>query len=265
MASRPSRTNWDLIGPGRWPMVYAMDRRVLPGLVAGLTGLALGVGAFVLRVPFLGALAGGAGLVSGGASVVLLRAVRAAEEEASGAIALTSVRDMQLAAEQNARHVVDAVTGLPDGRYFDLAVESRVAAARRHLWPLTVVLLEVGLAPDVVSERARTEALAGFAAIMRQTLREADIACRTGPTSFGLLLEDTSEEGGVWTAERLQIALSKDVSRVRRLVAGVAAYPSHGLSGPDIMTRAHQALHRASSTEPGRGLGHVEVASAELG
>ncbi|HEX9530738.1 MAG TPA: diguanylate cyclase [Acidimicrobiales bacterium] len=242
-----------------------MDRRVVPGLVAGLAACALALGAFVLRVPFLSVLAGGGALAAVGACLQLLKAVRAAEEEASGAIALTTVRDMQLAAEHNARRVVDADTGLPDGRFFDLAVDSRVAAARRHLWPMTVVLLEIGLAPDVHSERAQTDALAGFAALMRQTLREADIACRTGPRSFGLLLEDTSEEGGVWTAERLQAALSRDVSRICRLTAGVAAYPSHGLSGPHILLQARQALHRASAVAPGRGLGRVEVASADLG
>lgn len=241
-----------------------MDRRVLPGLLAGLAGLGLGMGAMVLHVPVLGLLAGIAALAGAAASLILMRAVREAEEEASGAIALTTVRDMQLAAELNARQVVDAETGLPDSRFFDLAVEGRVAAARRHLWPLTIVLLEVGLSPDAVGERARTEALAGFAALMRQTLREADIACRTGPTSFGLLLEDTSEEGGVWTAERLQIALAKDASRIHRLAAGVAAYPSHGLGGPEILHRAKQALKRACAGEPGRGLGHVEVASLDL-
>lgn len=241
-----------------------MDRRVLPGLVAGLAGLTLGVAAVVLRLPVLGALAGGAALGAAAASLTLARAVRAAEEEASGAIALTTVRDMQLAAERDARHVVDRDTGLPDARFFDLALESRVAAARRHLWPMTVVLLEVRLAPDVLSDRGRTDTMASFAAIMRETLREADIACRTGENSFGLLLDDTSEEGGVWTAERLQVALAQDQTRIRRLTAGVAGYPTHGLAGAEILHRAKQALRRASAIDPGRGLGHVEVASADL-
>ena len=85
------------------------------------------------------------------------------------------------------------------------------------------------------------------------------------------MVEDTSEEGGVWTAERLQIALARgSASRggspgpVRRLAAGVAAYPSHGLAAEEILARARGALARACRAESGSGLGQVEVARADL-
>ena len=244
---------------------------MLPGLLSGLAGLAAGVGAIVFSVPALAGVAALCALFAAGASALLLHRVRAAEEEAASAAALTSMRDLQLAAEQKARDVVDEESGLPDGRFFELALDSRVASGRRHLWPVTVVLLDVELGPDVVSRGARTEAVRQFVSVLRRTLREADIACRTGPATFALLLEDTSEEGGVWTAERLQIALARgSASRggspgpVRRLAVGVAAYPSHGLAAEEILARARGALARACRAESGSGLGQVEVARADL-
>jgi hypothetical protein len=78
------------------------------------------------------------------------------------------------------------------------------------------------------------------------------------------VLEDTAEEGGVWTAERLQIALAQDVSIVRQLAAGVATYPTPGRVADDVMARAQAALTRACAAEAGRGLGQVEVAQADL-
>jgi diguanylate cyclase (GGDEF)-like protein len=133
------------------------------------------------------------------------------------------------------------------------------------LWPVTVVLLDVGLQADADEDPdSRGRALGSFAALLRQTLREADIACRLSGTTMGLILEDTAEEGGVWTAQRLQIALSKDVTRVRRLAAGVASYPSHGLRPDEVLNRAEQALARACAAEAGHGLGEVEVAHVEL-
>lgn len=238
-----------------------MDRRALPGLVAGLAGLAFGVSAAVLSSPGLAVVAAACALAAGGASLVMLERVHRAEREADAA------RHQELPAEPEdlALPLLDHETGLPDRHYFELALDGRVAAARRHLWPVTVVLLDVGLQPDAEDQtEARAQAFASFANLLRQTLREADIACRLSSTTMGLILEDTAEEGGVWTAQRLQIALSKDITRVRRLAAGVASYPSHGLRPNEVLLRAESALNRACAAEAGHGLGEVEVAHVEL-
>ncbi len=239
------------------PMV---DRRALPGLVAGLAGLAAGVGALVLEVPELAVLAAACALTAGGVSVFQVRRVRAAERDAAGSAALAMLLDLPRGPRGDTGDLLDAETGLPDAPYFTLALEGRVAAARRHLWPVTVLLLDIGLAPECETGRARRDALASFGDLMRRTLREADISCRTGPTRFAVLLDDTGEEGGVWTAERLQVAVSHDVSKVRRMAAGVASYPTHGLEAGEVLGRAEAALARACASPAGRGLGQVEVA-----
>jgi diguanylate cyclase (GGDEF)-like protein len=238
------------------------DRRALPGLLVGVVGLLLGVAAAVLRLPVLALPA--AACAVGGAVVALLlvRLLRQAERAAAGAAELANL--LELPPGEDARTLIDGETGLPDGRFFDLAVEGRVAAGRRRLWPVTVVLLEVGPGPQAQVGRRRAEALSSFARLLRQTLREADIVCRTGDTTFGLVLEDTNEEGGVWTAERLQIALSPDLSKIRRLAAGVASYPTHGLRADEITAGAQGALTRACTMEPGAGLGRVEVAQPDF-
>ena len=240
-----------------------MDRRALPGLLAGLAGLGFGVTAAVLSSATFAVVAAACALGAGAASLAMVQRVLHAEAEAEAAV--RRIREEEAAApDDSAPPLVDEATGLPDARFFELALEGRVAAARRHLWPITVVLLEVGFGADAPDQASRDEALNAFSALLRQTLREADIACRTGPTSIGLILEDTTEEGGVWTAERLQIALAKDVTRVRRLAAGVASYPTHGLGTEEVLMRAEAALTRACAAEAGHGLGQVEVAHVDL-
>jgi diguanylate cyclase (GGDEF)-like protein len=239
-----------------------VDRDALLGLVAGLAGLAFGVAAAVLDISGLAVVSAACALVAAAASVVLVRRLHDAERDLAGATALMKLVDMPAPAREEARALVDPETALPDEHFFDLAVEGRVAAARRHLWPVAIVLLEIGL--DEMDARHRKEAVVGFTGVMRRTLREADVACRLGPTTFGLVLEDTSEEGGVWTAERLQIALARDPARIKTLAAGVASYPTHGLRAEEVLVRARTALRRACSTDPGRGLGQVEVAQADL-
>ena len=239
------------------PMV---DRRALPGLTAGLAGLACGVGALVLRLPELAVVSAACALVAGAVSVFQVRQLREAERDAAGSAALARLLDLPRSPRGGSYDLLDPETGLPDLPFFTLALEGRVSAARRHLWPVTVLLLEIGLAPECETGRARTDAIAGFADLLRRTLREADIACRTSTTRFAVVLDDTAEEGGVWTAERIQVAVSHDVSRVRRVAAGVASYPTHGLEAGDLVTGAQAALARACAMPAGRGLGQVEVA-----
>lgn len=239
------------------PMV---DHRALPGLVAGLAGLAFGVAALVFALPVLGAAAATCALAAAAVSLVQVRRLRDAERDAAGSAALARLLDLPGTRRSEVCDLLDDETGLPDARYFDLALEGRVAAARRHLWPVSVVLVEVGLDADCETGRPRAEALGGFADLVRRTLRECDIACRTGPTGFAIVLEDTAEEGGVWVAERLQVALARDMAKVRRMAAGVASYPTHGLEAGEVLVRAQAALTRACAAPAGRGLGSVEVA-----
>jgi diguanylate cyclase (GGDEF)-like protein len=241
-----------------------VDRRALLGLLSGLAGLAFGVGAAVFDRPALGVAAAACCLFTTAAALLLLQRAQAAERRAVGTAAVVKLLDLPAPAREAAPSLVDDETGLPDDRFFDLAVEGRVAAARRHLWPVTIVLLEITVAPDIKGPRSHAEAVAAFSELLRRTLRDSDIACRVGPLSFGLVLEDTAEEGGVWTAERLQIALAQDVSQVRRVAAGVASYPTHGLAADEVLARAQAALTRACAAEAGRGLGQVEVAQADL-
>ena len=241
-----------------------VDHHALPGLVAGLAGMACGVGAAVLGTPILAVAAAGLALVAGATCVLQARRVHHAAQAASGTAALANLLDLPQRARDEARSLVDPESGLPDARFFDLAVEGRVAAARRHLWPVTIVLVEVTLAHDAGAGTQQSQAVAAFAQLLRRTLREADIACRLGDMGFGLVLEDTGEEGGVWATERLKAALGQQSSRVRHLAAGVATYPTHGLRADEVMTRAQAALTRACAAGHDQGLVRVEVAQHDF-
>jgi len=225
-----------------------------------MAGLAAGVGSLVLELPELAVAAAACALLAGATSVFQVRRLRDAERDAAGSAALARLLDLPRSMRAETCDLLDPETGLPDLPFFTLALEGRVAAARRHLWPVTVLLLEIGLAPECETGRAQSEAIAGFADLLRRTLREADIACRTSTTRFAVVLDDTAEEGGVWTAERIQVAVSHDVSKIRRMAAGVASYPTHGLEAGAVLTGAQAALARACASPAGRGLGQVEVA-----
>jgi diguanylate cyclase (GGDEF)-like protein len=246
------------------PKNFFVDHRAAFGLGAGILGLICGVVAEVASVPVLGVAAGVLAVVAPVAVLPLAREVRDAEKVIAGAAAISTLRELQLAEQRDEdgaiQRMVDAESGLPDQNFFELALESRLAAARRRLWPICVVELE--LFPDQPdNEQRMRDMVVGFAGVARLTLRGSDIACRVGTTSFALILEDTDERGGDLAVRRLIHACSSQEFGVRRLAAGVASYPNHGLTAQDVLSQAWIALGRACAMgEEAGGGSTIQVA-----
>ena len=137
--------------------------------------------------------------------------------------------------------LADPDTGLLGERYFVVTLEARVAAARRHLRPLALVLLEA-----VSDANGSAESIdANLAAdVVRETLRDADTLCRLQSGRFAILLEDTPENGAIWTVERIRRRLGEQLEDVT-VWAGIACYPANGFDGPEVLDRAREALTQA--------------------
>lgn len=244
--------------PGGAPKIRDMDRRALPGLVTGLAGCGLSVTGAVLASPTAAVLGAASALLAGAWSLTMVERARAAEARADQAGSeLLLLREAE-ASQPVATSLIDPETGLPDNRWFEVTVEHRVNAARRHLWPVTIVMLDLSFDPGT----RRSAQVSGFCALLKDTLREADAICRIGAHTFSLILEDTNEAGGVWAAERLQVAVARE-ALAQGLAAGVATYPSHGMDASALLVQCRGALRRAGGSDAGFGLGHVEVASAD--
>jgi diguanylate cyclase (GGDEF)-like protein len=149
--------------------------------------------------------------------------------------------------------LLDPDTGLLDGRYFHVALEQRVAAARRKLQPLAVMLVEVDTHAESTLDFPQQ------AAVIHETLREADTICRIGPQRLGLILEEATEFGAVFAIERIRMSVNRAGGDEEHLWAGVAGYPSHALDAPQLLERAEHALERARNS----GKGWVRVARTE--
>jgi two-component system cell cycle response regulator len=151
--------------------------------------------------------------------------------------------------------LIDSNTGLFSEEFFRVALESRIAAARRHLRPIAMVLLEVveGLGASKPTP-VGAELVAGT---IKSTLREADTACRLRSGHFALLLEDTPENGAIWTVERIRRQLVEERDGLT-VWAGVACYPAHAFGPDEIVRASEQALLSAREWHQDR----IEVASA---
>ena len=159
-------------------------------------------------------------------------------------------------ADATAISLTDPLTGLFNEAFFRVTLDTRVSAARRHLRPVAVVLVQVAQgvregAPSPVSPMVVADGV-------RTTLRDADTACRLDDGRFALILEDTPENGAVWTVERVRRALAVEHPG-QTLWAGIACYPAHAFDAWELFDRAGQALDSAQEWHQDR----IEVATAE--
>ncbi len=261
-----------------------MDIRII-SLTTGLIGLALGIGSAAVGSTALAVLAGIAALVAGGLPLLAAADQRRHDDrgwEVASQLA-TTTRDLEAArvritdleqeveslgagagggaAEASGVDVdrvalTDPATDLFSEAYFHVALESRLAAARRHLRPVSVALLRSveGPAGDTVVAPPPGR----LAEAIRETIRDADIACRLDDGTFAVILEDTPENGAVWTAERIRRNL---VSRhgSHTVWAGIACYPAHAFSSDDLFRQASSALTAAQDWKQDR----IEVALSD--
>ena len=240
------------------------------GVVLGGAAAVAGLGAVAVDDPVLGVLAGMAGLAAGGALLAASKRVERAEagrvraeaeaEAEREALGRTDARVRMLQAALSAQTAApatddllnDAETGLPGRAYFAVNLDARVEAARRHLRPVAIVLLEI-------TEPTGLPADPRFVAeTLRATLRSADTACRLdGDRRYGLILEDTPETGAVWTIERLRRNLTARATAPHVVAAGVACYPAHALVTEELHRQAFDALETARNWRQDR----IEVAT----
>jgi diguanylate cyclase (GGDEF)-like protein len=257
------------------------EPRLVLSIGAGVAALAAGVVGVATDSAVLGIVAGTAGVMAAMAGVALgARARQSADrlEHAEGeirrmkrevasinaALAEEPTRrgaDTELGpmvddpGREKGEHAFDAATGLYDERYFAVLVQQQVAAARRSLRPVSVVIFEI----DGMGESDRDtqrQALGVVGDVVRRTLRESDAACRLGDLMVGAILEDTPEAGAVWAAERVRgMLLSSPIGDALTLSAGVASYPTHALTAAELVQQAGRALDEARS----RGRDRVEL------
>jgi len=75
---------------------------------------------------------------------------------------------------------------------------------------------------------------------------------------FALILEDTPENGAVWTVERVRRNLTSRHGH-HTVWAGVACYPAHAFSTDELLDQASLALEAAREWKQDR----IEVATAD--
>jgi len=157
---------------------------------------------------------------------------------------------------------VDIGTGLYNRRYVQEALKIEFARSRREQTPLALLCCDLDhfkVVNDRYGHQAGDAVLRTCAVRLRDTLRDSDIVGRWGGEEFVVVLRDTTMENASMLAERLRVAVAREVHEIevagpngpqtvqhhQTMSVGVAIYKPAMADEFDLMAAADRMLYAA--------------------
>ncbi|MEX0716115.1 MAG: GGDEF domain-containing protein [Planctomycetaceae bacterium] len=158
-------------------------------------------------------------------------------------------------AQLREQSVRDPLTGLFNRRYLEEVLEQEARRAARQQAPLGVIMLDIDRFKqfnDTHGHAAGDELLREVGQLLREHLRQTDIACRFGGEEFTLILPGASLDVLRRRAERIRSAAEgirlkfegRTLAGVT-LSLGIAEFPRHGSTGEAVLRAGDAALYQA--------------------
>lgn len=160
--------------------------------------------------------------------------------------------------EQHSR--IDTLTGLMNRRGLLETADYLFGQLQRDHDRLVVMFADLDkfkLINDTHGHAMGDEVLKRFARILRNSLRNSDIAARLGGDEFVLILTDTDAEQAEGVAQRIQEQVA-ECSATHQLecsvTIGLGEAPTHGNTLADLLAQVDRALYHAKAREGGGGI-----------
>lgn len=148
----------------------------------------------------------------------------------------------------------DPMTGLYNRRFLEDYIDNMMASLNRQKGALGVLMCDVDFFKKVNDEYGHDvgdEIIKGLAEIIKQTVRESDMAVRFGGEEFIVLLPYTDPAGSHLLAERLRKGLESHTFQTAKgplkktLSVGYAMFPEDGKAFWECVKYADIALYKA--------------------
>ena len=163
----------------------------------------------------------------------------------TGTVTATAAVVATLAGRLRAQAATDPLTGLPNRRGWELALERELARARRRASPLCVAVLDLDRFKALNDEHghlAGDRVLKEVAATWLGLVRESDVLARYGGDEFAVILPDCRPDKAQEIVGRLCDAQAGGLS----CSAGMAFFEDGDMTD-DLIDRADRALYRAKA------------------
>ena len=192
----------------------------------------------------------------GGFSTSELRLLSLLSDQAAVAISNASLHQMI-----SRQAYSDTLTGLPNRRALDERLEEEVSAARRNNYSFAVIMMDLDgfkLVNDTYGHSAGDDVLRLVFGQMARGVRTTDFLARYGGDELTLILSQTELSSALVVSEKITEGMKKlkyklpDGKRLKLGISGgIALYPVHARSGPDLLRAADAALYHAKKFQRG--------------
>ncbi len=192
----------------------------------------------------------------GGFSSSELRLLSLLSDQAAVAISNASLHQMI-----SRQAYSDTLTGLPNRRALDERLEEEVASARRNNYYFAVIMMDLDgfkAVNDTYGHTVGDEVLRLVFSEMGRGVRTTDFLARYGGDELTLILSQTEMASAQVVSEKITEGMKKiryrlpDGKRLKLGISGgIALYPVHARSGPDLLRAADAALYHAKKYKRG--------------
>lgn len=187
--------------------------------------------------------------------------------EQTGAVVLFQNQSQRRAQEQELRHLAttDALTGLPNRRYFMERLEQEWSRLHRFGGHAAIMMLDLDhfkQINDNFGHGVGDQVLKAFAEVLRLAIRRMDVPGRLGGEEFAVILPGALLDGARNLAERVrQAVMAMEVRDALgelvpvRVSIGLSSFQPEAPCSEALLTRVDEALYRAKTM----GRNRVEV------
>ncbi len=162
----------------------------------------------------------------------------------------------------------DGLTGLYNHRYFQELMDRELSRAQRYRRPLALIMIDIDhfkKINDTYGHPQGDVVLRSISRVIRESIRESDIAARYGGEEFAIVLPETDLKGAAAAAERIRRKVEAEKIKLNgkevgvTISLGVAALerPGKGIKKSDIIDLADKALYKSKTS----GRNKITVAS----
>ncbi len=163
-----------------------------------------------------------------------------------------------VAAHLDHQSIHDPLTGLFNRRRLEKFLKQEIQRASRNQRSMGLIMSDIDYLKrfnDTFGHEAGNVVLREVGLFLRKSVGNSDIACRYGGEEFMLILPNASLEDTHQRAEQLREGvkqlqlqhLEQPLTTVT-MSLGIACFPQHGRTGPEIIRAADAALYQAKRT-----------------
>jgi diguanylate cyclase (GGDEF)-like protein len=184
--------------------------------------------------------------------------------------AAVAIENAQLYTQARERVNIDDLTGLYNHRYFHQRADEEISRSARFGEVFCLLSIDLDFFKtynDVHGHLYGDEVLRNVGAIIKNSIRNIDMAFRYGGDEFSIILIQTTIDGAHRVAERIRKSLESEVDTKSRLLTcsiGIASWPADGVMREELIRKADTALYYAKRMGRNRTYLASELPVSEL-